>query len=356
MKKRLGFMGLAFWYEAFSVARAARENDKVQIVAAADTDEERLKRFTAIFGMRGYSDHKKFLEKENLDIVMIAPPTIDRTKYALEAADFGCHMIIAARISMDINETTRLVDAIRGSGLKVVICDAEAMFDDSDTKRKIDSGLIGKIVHVRSVSHASLPEDWFVSGKTGWFTDPKQVLGGAFFDYGIYCVDALRWFVGDEIKEINYARIQNLIHKRLPVEDWGFAFFTFGKGVTGTIEASWDIVTPQKTKPSPKRNSYKQFEIIGTRGRIITDILPIPHEMILSDEHPYWALLRSSRNAHHVGVDPPSNRYLPYILECIERDEIPKCSVEDASKNLQFMLAFYEAARTNSPVKLPVSV
>jgi len=40
------------------------------------------------------------------------------------------------------------------------------------------------------------------------------------------------------------ARIANLVHKDIAVEDWGMATFTCANGIVATLEASWTINAP----------------------------------------------------------------------------------------------------------------
>ena len=92
--------------------------------------------------------------------------------------------------------------------------------------------------------------------------------GGAFIDEGIYWIDLFRWLAASEVVRVD-ARMANLVHKDIEVEDWGMATFTFASGLVATLEASWTINAPRKTGPSPKQNSVVRLEVVGTRGEII---------------------------------------------------------------------------------------
>lgn len=349
--KKVGIIGLGYWYGAFRLARALREHTEAELVAVASRDQERLRKFTDIFPVENYSNFEEVLTREDVDIVLVTPPTIDIPKYAIAAARASKHMILGARMAMDLERADEIVEAVRHAGIKTITLEAEAIFGDPATKERIEHGLIGDIVHVSNASHSSIAEDWFCSGKPGWFADPKQVPGGAFLDYAIYSIQALRWYVKSEVKEINFAKVNNFIHKNLEVEDWGFAFLTFQNRVTATLEASWTIVTPRVTKPSPKHNSYDRLEIVGTTGRIITNLIPYPHELILSQEHPYWTTIRTPQGLMTEGA-PLVHPFLDHLIECIDKDKPTVCSCEDAREALKAILAVYQAAKTHKPVVL----
>ena len=136
-------------------------------------------------------------------------------------------------------------------------------------------GEIGDLLVLHQTCRWSIAEDWYRSGKPGWFADPAHVPGGAFIDEGIYWIDFFRWLTGSEIVQVE-ARMANLVHKDIAVEDWGMATFTFANGVIATLEASWTINAPRRTGPSPKQNSVVRLEVIGTRGEIIDQSFRAP--------------------------------------------------------------------------------
>ena len=55
---------------------------------------------------------------------------------------------------------------------------------------------------MHQTSRWSIAEDWFHSGKPGWFADPRYVPGGAFIDEGIYWIDLFEWLTGSEIVQV----------------------------------------------------------------------------------------------------------------------------------------------------------
>ncbi len=146
---------------------------------------------------------------------------------------------------------------------------------------------------LHQTSRWSIAEDWYKSGKPGWFADPTQVPGGAFIDEGIYWIDFFRWFSSSEVVQVE-AKMANLVHKDIAVEDWGMATFTFANGVLATLEASWTINAPQKSGPSPKQNSVVRLEVIGTRGEIVDQWFRTPGRAVLAAGASDWVFERQS--------------------------------------------------------------
>lgn len=350
--KRVGIIGLGFWYAVFRLVDALRDSDNAKLVAVASPDMDRLKKFTSRFPVEGYLNFEDLLARKDIDIVLVTPNMIDVPRYAIGAAKAGKHIILGARMALNLKDADEVVRAVECAGVKAITLEAEAMFENPLTKKKIEEGLIGEIVHINASSHSGMPEDWYLSGKPGWFAEPGQVLGGGYLDYSIYCIEALRWFTKSEVREINFARVDTLIHKDLKVDDWGIAFFTFANGVTATLEAGWTIVIPKRTKPSPKVNCYKRYEIIGTTGRIIVDCLPYFYESVLNRDFPYWAIIKTPRGLMTEGT-PAVYPYLDYLIECIDEDKKPVSSIDNAKKDLEVVMAIYESAKTGKPVLCP---
>ena len=108
----------------------------------------------------------------------------------------------------------------------------------ADVKARVDRGDIGEPILIHQTSRWSIAEDWYQSGKPGWFADPKQVPGGAFIDEGIYWIDLFRWLAASEVTSMRRWESRS---QASPVEDWGMATFTMANGVIATLEAAWTI-------------------------------------------------------------------------------------------------------------------
>ena len=128
----------------------------------------------------------------------------------------------------------------------------------------------------------------------GWFADPAHVPGGAFIDEGIYWIDCFRWLTGSEVVEVD-ARMANLVHKDLAVEDWGLAMFTFANGVRATLEAAWTINAPRDDRARRRsRTASSGSKLIGTRGEITDQWFRAPGRAVLAAGADDWVFERQS--------------------------------------------------------------
>jgi predicted dehydrogenase len=144
------------------------------------------------------------------------------------------------------------------------------------------------------------------------------------------------------------AKMANLVHRDLAVEDWGMATFTFANGILATLEAAWTINSPHATGPSPKQNAVLRLEIIGSRGEIIEDGLRVPSRAVLAAGAGAWVFERDA--AEPFGA--PSPFPLDHLIECVESDRPSPASIQEARESFRVALAAYEAAREGRAIRL----
>jgi predicted dehydrogenase len=200
---------------------------------------------------------------------------------------------------------------------------------------------------MHQTSRWSIAEDAFRSGQPGWFVDPRHVPGGALIDEGIYAIELFSWLAGSDIVEVE-ARIANLVHKDLEVEDWGMATFTLANGVLATLEAAWTINAPRKTGPSPKQNAVVRLEVIGTRGEIMTQSYRDPGVAVLAAGADNWVFERQAGDP----FGPASPGPIAHLIDCLEQHRQPLSTIADAHHAFAAALAAYESVRFGRSVRL----
>jgi predicted dehydrogenase len=348
-KWRVAILGLGHWYSAYNLARALPEYPRAELIAAGWHDKTQLDEFTATFDVAGYTDYDALLEHERVDIVHIAAPVSELADLTIKAARAGKHMILGKPLAMSVEQADRMVEAVEAAGVTCFPFQGIMRLRAADLKTRVDKGEIGDVILLHQTSRWSIAEDWYNSGKPGWFVDPRKVPGGAFIDEGIYWIDLFRWLAGSEIVQVD-AKIANLVHKDIAVEDWGMAAFTLANGVIATLEASWTINAPRKSGPSPKQNSVVRLEIVGSRGEMIDQWYRAPGRAVLAAGAADWVFERHS--------EPPFTPALPFplhhLIECLDSNQAPVASIRDARRSFVAAMAAYASAREGRAVRVDV--
>jgi predicted dehydrogenase len=347
-KWRVAVLGLGHWYSAYGLARALPEYAKAELVAAAWRDRAQLDAFTGAFGVPGYTDYAELLERERVDIVHLAAPVSELAQLTILAARAGKHMVLGKPMAMTVEEADRMVEAVEAAGVVCFPFQGIMRLRCGELKARIDKGAIGEIALVHQTSRWSIAEDGLNSGKPGWFADPKFVPGGAFIDEGIYWIDLFEWLTESEIVQVE-ARVANVVHKDIAVEDWGMATFTCANGVIATLEAGWTINAPRKSGPSPKQNAVVRLEVVGTRGEIIDQWFRSPGRAVLAAGANDWVFERQSEPPSFA---PPTPFPLYHLIDCLENNKPPVATIRDARRSLKVALAAYESAREGRAIRL----
>ena len=344
---RVAVMGLGHWYSAYGLARALPEYPQAELVAAAWRDPEQLAAFTSTFGVPGYSDYARLLERERVDIVHIAAPVSELKELTLLAARAGKHIVLGKPLAMTLEEADEMVDAVERAGVVCFPFQGIMRLRMHELKARLDAGEIGDLRLLHQTSRWSIAEDWYNSGRPGWFADPRHVPGGAFIDEGIYWIDLFRWMTGSEVVEVE-ARTANLVHTDIAVEDWGMATFTLANGVLATLEAAWTINAPRRSGPSPKQNSVVRLEVIGARGEIAEQWFRAPGRAVLAAGARDWVFERQSEVPYAPAAPVP----LAHRIDCLERGTAPAASIRDARQSFAAAMAAYHSAKEGRRVRV----
>jgi predicted dehydrogenase len=344
---RVAQIGLGHWYSAYNTARALREYPRATLVGVAWPHRAQREEFAATFGVPGYEDYEALLARDDVDIVLIATPVSDMSRLTRLAAAAGKHVLVGKPIAMTLAEADAMIDAVERTGIVCVPFQSQTRLRAAGLRARIDRGDVGALAVLHATARWSIAEDWFRSGAPGWFADPAHVPGGAFIDEGIYWLDGFRYLAGSEVVEV-HARMANLVHTDLAVEDWGQAFLTFENGVRATLEAGWTIAAPKATGPSPKQNAVIRLEIVGTRGEITDQWFRMPGRAVLAAGAADWVYERQSEEMLAPLVPQP----LDHLIDCLEQDRTPIGTLRDARASLAVALAAYQSAREGRTIRL----
>ncbi len=202
----------------------------------------------------------------------------------------------------------------------------------------IDSGILGKILHVTAMFGHSGPENWSPTGK--WFFRRKEARFGAMADLGVHKADLIRYLTGKEVAEV-CAFFERLEKKRTDVEDNFISCLKFTDGTIGTLAASWTV----------KGMEANYLILHCTNGTLRIGELP---------GKPLVANLVKPVCDIEFQVPPPATNYdeswgldiSGAFVRAAMGLEPPYCPGEEGKKSLEVILAAEKAALTGKTVKL----
>lgn len=311
----LGRMGQVYAYHV------ARQIAEASLVAVADPRAEALEQFAAsVGGVRTYADYHELLAQRDIQAVIVASPTHTHHEVVIAAAEAGKAIFCEKPTALTLAATDEMLAAVQQASVLFQV-GFMRRFDRAyvDAKHKIEAGLIGQPVNIRSIGR-----DPFRTSLE--FANPA-VSGGLIVDMGIHDFDLLRWLMQDEVRRV-YAEASALVYPELrEVGDVDNAqiVLRFRGGGLGNVEVSRTAIYGYDI----------QTEIVGSLGTLQVGYLR---------ETPVMVLTRSG--VQHDVVPHFPQRFGPayttqieHFCDCALNGKQPLVSSADARAALQIGLA-----------------
>ena len=229
--------------------------DNIRMVACVDYNEEtaRLfsKRYSGGYNTQYGTDYKPFLNREDLDIVIIATYAETHLEIMRDCVNAGKHVLCEKPIEPTIAEAEQFCRIAKASSSKVLI--AHILRHNQTYKKAaemIRSGRLGDIRLIRMVqNHHIMNKERYMR----LLEDCSPIV-----DCGVHYVDVIRWFTGLEVEDIR--GMGGIVSRVVPPNtyDYGMITMKLSNGCTAYYEAGWTDTTASE--------NLKEF--VGTDGRI----------------------------------------------------------------------------------------
>lgn len=170
----------------------------VEIVALADEDETALAaaaRNPRLKPARVYTDYRRLLEREQLDIVAICGPNGGRAERILAAIERGLHVVAEKPLAIEWEEMDRIEQALKRRPVRLsMLLPMRFSPPYLALKQVVESGEIGEIGLITAQKSYKLGE------RAAWYRK-RETYGGTIPWIGIHMVDLMRWTSGREMVE-----------------------------------------------------------------------------------------------------------------------------------------------------------
>lgn len=166
-----------------------------QIISVVDPFEQAAREAAEEFGCEYETDFKKALKNDNIDAVIVATPTKYHKDIVVYAAEMKKHIFCEKPMAMTVEECRLMIDAAEKNKVKLQI-GFMRRFDEGFLRAKeiIDSGEIGAVVMVKSLTHGpSTPHEWMYD---------IEKSNGPLAEVNSHDIDTIRWLTGGEVKSL----------------------------------------------------------------------------------------------------------------------------------------------------------
>lgn len=325
-------------------------NNNLEFVAVCDIVPEHMEDVLEKNGLREdtsikrYTDYKKMIEENELELVGIATESGIHAEIALYCIDHGINVIIEKPMAMNMKDAEEIIRRSEEKGVKVSACHQNRFNVAVQEMRKaLEEGRFGK------VSHGSIHVRWN-RGKAYYDQAPWRGTwaqdGGALMNQCIHGIDLLRWMMGDEVEEV-YGATRQQFHHYLEAEDIGMAIVKFKNGAIGTIEGTTNVY-PQNLEETLYLFGENGTVKIGGKSTNNIDVWNFADESDADQKNK--GLQEQTSNVYGNGH---TSLYAD-VIDAIENNRTPYVDARAGRNALEMILAIYKSQKTGVPVKLPL--
>jgi predicted dehydrogenase len=238
----------------------------VDLVALADPDAERLAEIGDLHKVRGrYTDARRMLREEQLDLVSVATPNAFHAPVSIAALKAGCHVLCEKPMAMSARQARSMVAAARAAKRRLMINFSYRFHGHSlALKRVVEQGALGDIYFARTVwlRRCGIPArpSFFARAHSG---------GGPLIDLGVHRLDLALWLMGYPKPRWVMAGTADRLGRAwaarhgwaYEVEDFAAGFVRFDNGAVLEVESAW-IAHIQEPE-------LMETRILGTQGGLV---------------------------------------------------------------------------------------
>lgn len=326
-------------------------NNHLEFVAVCDVNLSQIENLLDQFGLENissikrYTDYKKMIEENELDIVAIATDSGVHAEIALYCIEKRIHCIIEKPIAMCMQDADKIVRYATEKGVKVSVCHQNRFNVAVQEMRKaLETGRFGKISHGSVHVRWNRGKDYYsqASWRGKWASD-----GGVLMNQCIHGIDLLRWMMGDEVEAV-YGQTRQRFHTYLEVEDVGMAVVKFKSGAIATIEGTANVY-PQNLEETLYLFGEKGTVKLGGKSTTNIEVWQFTDEKETDKNN--RGLQEATSNIYGNGH---TSLYAD-MIDSIQNDREPYIDAMAGRNALELVLAIYKSQKTGEVIKFPVS-
>jgi predicted dehydrogenase len=345
--ERMGFGLLGAGLIAPFHARALQNSERGRLVGVTDLQPARAETLAGAFGCAVYDSYQAMLRDPEIQVVNVLTPNHLHYDPVIQAIAAGKHVLIEKPPAMSLRDMDVMIEEARVPGVRLgTVLQCRTRKAVQAMRAAIQQGRFGRILHAdaymkwfRSTEYYT-SDDWRTMRRSGAGVTIQQL-----FHY----IDLLQYLVGP-VRRVQ-ARMNNLAHPALHLEDTTLAFVDYAGGAQGVVQASTALWP----------GTDLRIEINGENGTAIM-VGERMDTWKFRDERPEDEQIRHYGSAsvatgagHAAALDFHDHQVLIEDMICaIQTRRDPIAALPSVRPTLEWALAMYQSAKDNAPVELPI--
>ncbi|MDR2996790.1 MAG: Gfo/Idh/MocA family oxidoreductase [Microbacterium sp.] len=299
-----------------------------ELTAVCDIDEGAARRAADLApAARTYTDHRRMLDDDIVDAVIVNTPHALHLPIALDAAAAGKHILVEKPMATSVEDCDRIIEAADRARVAITVGHIQHFLPDKVAAHAaVASGELGDVLMIRD----NRSTDYRPGTRSPWFFSREIAGGGALFNIGAHCLDRSLWFGGAPAAEVS----ATVSHRfGAPVETDGLLRLCLANGVSVSIAVVSD--------PPTRGDS---LVVVCERGVVEAD--PRIGATVRVDG--------ASRSLHAHGPDDIQTGFTAQLADFLNVVDgaAPAVPLGHARHVVETVLASYESALATAPASL----
>lgn len=329
-------------------ARAINDSKGGRLIGFHNRNLKSARTMAKDFGVRSFDRLEGMLDDPEVAAVCITTPNDAHLEAVLSAAEAGKHILVEKPPALRLSETDRMIEACASAnvlfGCTVQCRVRPAIIAVRDAMRK---GRFGKVLH------ADTYMKWYRSGdyyQSKPWREKRSSGGGVTIQHAFHYIDLLHYLTGP-VTAVQ-ARMTNLNHPEVELEDTLSAFVDYANGARGIVQASTSLWPGTDVR----------IEINGENGTAIVsgeaiqvwqfrDPLPEDDEIRCIGDPTVATAASSAAGFGH----RDHGILVQNLIDAINGQTDLAIPVADVRHTLEICLAMYESDRKGTTINLPFS-
>lgn len=304
----------------------------VTISGILGRDKKLVDQLAEKYNSNAYMEYEELLNTD-IDVIDICLPTYLHKEFVTKAAQLGKHIICEKPLAINPDECREILEICQKYNVQLFVGHTLRFSPEyKQAHDQVKRGVIGEPGVVRLARGGPSP-----LGRDSWYQDQEKS-GGVILDLGIHEFDWVRWTFG-EVERVMAKKVKRKLQDGDHIE---FALVTLRmqSGTIAHIELSW-----------AKKTFASAFEIAGNKGMLKhNDLESYPIKLNITnkgEQNSTGVVVPKS-----IGTKSPLQLQLEHFTKCLENDEKPIISAEDAIKAVEIAVAAMESVKSGQPVSL----
>ncbi len=321
--------------------------DRCRIVALVDIfpekAQEKKERFNLV-DAEVYDDHKKILNREDIDIIDICTPPYVHAEIAVNSLNAGKNVLVEKPMAASLEECDQILAAAARSG-KMISVVAQNRFRTGYMKLKktLETGMAGDIVHAQADSFWWRGHSYY---DLWWRGTWEKEGGGCTLNHAIHHIDMLLWMMG--MPEQVQAVMNNTSHDNAEVEDLSIAILKYKNGALGQLTSSVVHHGEEQQVIFQGKNAR-----ISAPWKVSASVsrgngFPERNEKLENEIEEYYQSIPEQQYGGHTPM-------IDDVLRAVETGDKPLVSGDDGRRAVEMITAIYKASILHKEVNLPLA-